>query len=58
MDHTKIVPADLDSHQRELSLRGLGFVVALSFFLELIFMCVYRGSNPAMYVYVSKYGGY
>ena len=30
MDHTNIVTADLDSPRRELSVRGLGFVVALS----------------------------
>ena len=28
MDHTKTVTADLDSPRRELSVRGLGFVVA------------------------------
>ena len=33
MDHTKIVPADLDFLRRELSVRGLGFVVALSVFV-------------------------
>ena len=30
MDFTKIDKADLDSPRRELSARGLGFVVALS----------------------------
>ena len=30
MDHTKIVTADLGSSYQELSVRGLGFVVALS----------------------------
>ena len=30
MDHTKIYQADLDFPRRELSVRGLGFVVALS----------------------------
>ncbi len=29
MDHTKIVPVDLDSPRRDLSVHGLGFVVAL-----------------------------
>ena len=46
----KIVKADLDSPRQELSNGGLGFVLALPFFRELIF-CVlvrkYWKSNPA-----------
>ena len=30
MNFTKVVPADVNSPGRELSVRGLGFVVALS----------------------------
>ena len=40
MDHTKVDPADLDSPCRELSVRGLGFVVAL--------LVRSWGSNPAV----------
>ena len=39
MDHTKIVPADLDSPRLELSVRGLVFVVAFAIFLA-IDLCV------------------
>ena len=39
MDHTKLDQADLDFPCRELSVRGLGFIVGLLFFLKLIF-CV------------------
>ena len=48
MGQTKIVPTDLDSPRRELSVRGLGFVVAIPFFGELIFLLRYWGSNPAV----------
>ena len=37
MDHSKIDSADLDSPRRELFVRSLGFVVALSFFWQSIF---------------------
>ena len=37
MNFTKIVKADLDSPRRELSDGGLGIVVALTFFRQLIF---------------------
>ena len=37
MDQTKLNKADLDSPRRELSLRGLGFVVAFSVFGEINF---------------------
>jgi hypothetical protein len=37
MDHTKIQTVDLDSSRQDLSVRGLGFVVAISTFLEFIF---------------------
>ena len=35
----QIVKAVLESPRRGLSVRGLGFVVALSFFFELIVSC-------------------
>ena len=48
MDHTKLDQAHLDSPCRELSVRGLGFVVALSFFFwDQFFVCVYWGFDPA-----------
>ena len=34
--HSKLFPADLDSPRRELSVRGFGLVVDLTFFWELI----------------------
>ena len=40
-DHTKIVPADLDSPRRELFVRGLGFVVALSVRWQIDFSCAF-----------------
>ena len=40
--HTKIVPAELESPLgRELSVRGLGFAVALSICWKIDFSCVY-----------------
>ena len=51
MDHTKIDTAYLDSPCRGLSVRGLGFVAALSvFFRGLIFRICALGvqSNPAV----------
>ena len=49
MDHTKIYPTDLYFPRRELSVCGLGFVVALlGFFGELIFLCVLLTGNPAV----------
>ena len=33
MDHTKMYIVDLDSSHQELSVRGLGFVKAILFFL-------------------------
>ena len=41
MGHTKIVKADLDLHRRELSIRGLGFVVAFLVRLGIDFLCAY-----------------
>ena len=41
MDHTKMDPADLDFPCEELSVHGLGFVVALSVHWEIDFLCVY-----------------
>ena len=50
MDHTKIVPADLKSPCRELSIRGLGFVVTpLARSGIDFFVCVYTGGNPVVY---------
>ena len=37
MNHTKIVPVDLDSPRQELFVCGLGFVVALSVLGGIIF---------------------
>ena len=39
MGHTKIVRTDLNSPCRELSVRGLGFVVALPVFSGINFVC-------------------
>ena len=48
MDFTKIVKEDLDSPCQELSNGGLGIVVAVMDFPEIIiFVCFYWGSNPA-----------
>ena len=38
----------MESPCRELSYGGLGIVAALSFFWQLIFVCVYWESNPAV----------
>ena len=43
MDDTKIYTVDLDSPRRELYVRGLGFVVALSVFLGINFSCASSG---------------
>ena len=47
MDHTKIDPADLDSLCRELSVRGLGFVVAFSISWKIHVFGTYTGA-PAL----------
>ena len=39
MDHTKIVLAGLDSSRQELSVRGLGFVIALLVCLGITIIC-------------------
>ena len=39
MDHTKMNSKDLDFPRRELSIRGLGFVVALPVRLGIVFLC-------------------
>ena len=39
MDHTKTYQADLDLPCRELSVRGLGFVVALLVRWQIYFSC-------------------
>lgn len=43
MDHTKIYQVDLDSPRQELSVRGLGFVAALSIRSGIDFVCAYTG---------------
>ena len=43
MDFTKIVKAELDSPRQELSNGGLGIVVALSVFSEIVFLCACTG---------------
>ena len=43
MDHTKIYTEDLNSPRREFSNGGLGIVVALTLFQELIFSYVSIG---------------
>ena len=49
MNFTEIDPTDLNSPCRELSNGGLGIVVALLVFWQIIFcVCVYCGSNPAV----------
>ena len=49
MDFTKLVKAALDSPHQELSGCGLGFVVALTVFQEIIFfVCSYWKSDPAV----------
>ena len=40
MDHTTVDQADLDSPCQKLSIRGLGIVVALAVFSEII-LCVF-----------------
>jgi len=47
MDHTKIYPADLGSSCRELSNGGLGCVVALLDFSELIFRVLIADSQSS-----------
>ena len=49
MNHTKIDSADLDSPRRQFFVRGLRFVVALLVFGNQFFMCVYWGSNLAVW---------
>ena len=48
MNHTKIVPTDLDSPCHKLSIRGLRFVVILSVLLELFLAYVYWVSNSVV----------
>ena len=49
MDPTNIVLVGLDFPCRELSARGLGFVVALSNFCRIVcFVRIYWGSNSAV----------
>ena len=43
MDHTKLDQADLDYPRQELSSGGLKFVVVLTFFSGINFLCVYTG---------------
>ena len=43
MGHTKIDHMDLDSPRQELSVRGLGFVVALLVHWGIIFVCASTG---------------
>ena len=43
MNHTKIVPADLDSPRRELLNSGLGLVVTLLVHWQINFSCVHFG---------------
>ena len=51
MSYTKIDPADLDSPCRELSIHGLGFVVAIfGSLVNYVFVCAYWGSNLAVYL--------
>ena len=38
----------MDSPRQELSNSGLGIVLVISVFRQSIFVCVYRGSNPAV----------
>ena len=52
MNHTKIVPAvDLDFPRQELSVRGLGFVVALPVCLKIncLSLCTREQSIYSMY---------
>ena len=38
--NTNIVTGDMDSPRRELSVRGLGFLLAVLVFLRIVFFCV------------------
>ena len=49
MDFTKIVKTDLDFSRRELSNDGLGFVIALPFFLGIYFPCACTGKSIQLY---------
>ena len=49
MDHTNIDQPDLDSPRQELSVRGLGFVVALSFRWQMNFSCATTGGPIQRY---------
>ena len=49
MDHTRIVPADLDSPRRMLSVNGLRFVVAFLVFSGIIFSCASREGAIQLY---------
>ena len=49
MNFTKICTADLDSPRRELSKNGLEIVIALSFFPEIDFSCVYTAGAIQLY---------
>ena len=50
MSFTKIVKADLDSSHWTLSNGGLGIVVALSVFQQLIFVCAFTGGPIQLYL--------
>ena len=52
MDHTKKYKVDLDFPCLKLSVRGLEFVVALLVCLQIILVCVYWESNPAVCIYI------
>ena len=47
MDHTKMYQVDLDSPCQDLSVCGLGFVVALSNFLGIVFLVRLLGAQSS-----------
>ena len=54
MTFTKLDQVDLDSPCRELSNGGLGVVIPLAFFREIIFRVFLLGSNPAYVLFYSR----